>query len=200
VDLGRWILGEACRQLARWSADPRLAGVKVSVNVSSRQFEQPDFVSLVLEQLAANGVEPSRLTLELTESLLIDNIDDVTAKMSALGRQGVGFALDDFGTGFSSLSYLKRLPFNELKIDQGFVRAIDIDANDLAIAGMVLALGRSLGLAVVAEGVETEAQRQVLAGIGCERFQGYLFSRPLPAADFADYARRHASQAEVEAG
>lgn len=200
VDLGRWILGEACRQLARWSADPRLAGVKVSVSVSSRQFEQPDFVALVLEQLAANGVEPSRLTLELTESLLIDNIDDVTAKMSALGRQGVGFSLDDFGTGFSSLSYLKRLPFNELKIDQGFVRAIDIDANDLAIARMVMALGRSLGLAVVAEGVETEAQRQVLAGNGCERFQGYLFSRPLPAADFADYARRHAPAVAAEAG
>ncbi len=200
VELGRWILGEACRQLAQWSEDPRLAGLKVSVNVSSRQFEQADFVPLVLEQVAASGIEPSRLNLELTESLLIDNIDDVTAKMSALGRQGVGFALDDFGTGFSSLSYLKRLPFNELKIDQGFVRAIDTDANDLAIARMVVALGRSLGLAVVAEGVETEAQRAVLAGIGCECFQGYLFSRPLPAADFADFARRHGAEAVAAAG
>ncbi len=200
VDLGRWILGEACRQLAQWRADPRLAGLKVSVNVSSRQFEQADFVSLVLDQVATSGIEPSCLNLELTESLLIDNIEDVTAKMSALGLRGIGFALDDFGTGFSSLSYLKRLPFNELKIDQGFVRAIDVDANDLAIARMIVALGRSLGLAVVAEGVETEAQRSVLAGIGCECFQGYLFSRPLPAVDFAEYARRHAQAAEATVG
>ncbi len=200
VELGRWILGEACRQVAQWHADPRLAGLTVSVNVSSRQFEQPDFVSLVLDQVAASGIDPSRLSLELTESLLIDNIDDVTAKMSALGQRGIGFALDDFGTGFSSLSYLKRLPFNELKIDQGFVRAIDADANDLAIARMIVALGRSLGLAVVAEGVETPAQRSVLAGIGCECFQGYLFSRPLPAADFAEYVRRHAAAAEAAAG
>lgn len=202
LELGRWILGEACRQLAQWRDDPQLAGLTVSVNVSSRQFEQPDFVSQVLGQVVSSGIEPSRLNLELTESLLIDNIEDVTSKMSALGRQGIGFALDDFGTGFSSLSYLKRLPFNELKIDQGFVRDIDADANDLAIARMVVALGRSLGLAVVAEGVETEVQRDVLAGIGCEYFQGYLYSRPLPAGDFEAFARRHmaAIEAAVEAG
>lgn len=198
LPLGRWILGEACRQLAQWQRDPLLAGLQVSVNVSSRQFEQPDFVSQVLEHVNGSGIEPSRLKLEVTESLLIDNIDDITSKMAALGQQGIGFALDDFGTGFSSLSYLKRLPFDELKIDQGFVRDIEFDPNDLAIARMVVALGRSLGLAVVAEGVETQAQRDVLADIGCECFQGYLFSRPLPAAEFAQFARRRA--AEVTAG
>lgn len=144
----------------------------------------------MLAILDATGANAERLKLELTESLLLDNMKDIIAKMSALKVSGVGFSLDDFGTGYSSLSYLKRLPLHELKIDQGFVRDILTDPNDAAIAKMVVALAESMGLAVIAEGVETEAQRDALAGLGCHAYQGYLFSRPLPLAEFEAFAVR----------
>ena len=127
------------------------------------------------------------LKLELTESLLVENVEGVIAKMNALKAKGVGFALDDFGTGYSSLSYLKRLPLDQLKIDQGFVKDILTDTNDAAIAKMVVALAESLGLAVIAEGVEIEAQRAFLARQGCHAYQGYLFSRPLPLHEFEQF-------------
>lgn len=183
VPLGHWVLETACRQLVRWAADPVLSRLSMGVNVSSRQFQQFDFVHQVLATLEKTGADARRLKLELTESLLVDNIEDVATKMKALRARGVCFSLDDFGTGFSSLAYLKSLPLDELKIDQGFVRHIEADPNDMAIARTVVALGQSLGLTVTAEGVETEAQRQTLVDLGCQRCQGYLFGRPAPVEE-----------------
>ncbi len=156
----------------------------MAVNVSAHQFMEPDFVKQVAAALQRSGADPAALKLELTESLLADNIDDVIGKMTALRVGGVAFSLDDFGTGYSSLSYLKRLPLAHLKIDQSFVRDLLFDPNDAAIARTIVALGDSLGLAVIAEGVETDGQHQFLLAIGCETFQGYLFARPLPIAQF----------------
>jgi len=154
------------------------------VNVSARQFRHPEFVQQVQNALLQNGADPRLLKLELTESLLLTDSQEAIMKMSALRSLGVRFALDDFGTGYSSLSYLKMLPLQQLKIDQSFVRDVLTDANDAAIASTVLALGRSLGFDVVAEGVETEGQLQFLLGQGCTLFQGYLFGRPVPIGDF----------------
>ncbi len=183
LPLGAWVLETACLQLARWARQPTRAHLTVAVNVSARQFHQSDFVEQVLDTLKRTGAPAQRLKLELTESLLVTQIEDVIVKMNALKGQGVGFSLDDFGTGYSSLSYLKRLPLDQLTIDQGFVRDILVDANDAAIAKMVVALADSLGLAVIAEGVETAAQRDFLGSLGCYAYQGYLFSRPLPLAE-----------------
>jgi diguanylate cyclase (GGDEF)-like protein/PAS domain S-box-containing protein len=182
--LGHWVLETACKTLADWSAQDDLKHLSVSVNVSARQFRQPHFVAEVMTILERSGADPHRLKLELTESLLVDDVEDIIVKMSALQSRGVGFSLDDFGTGYSSLSHLKRLPLDQLKIDQGFVRDILTDPNDLAIARMVVALADSLGLVVIAEGVELAAQRELLAQIGCDAYQGYLFSRPLPREQF----------------
>lgn len=192
LPLGRWVLETACKQLAAWAARPEMSHLVMAVNVSARQFRQPDFVEEVATILHANGAKPERLRLELTESVLVDNVEDVIVKMNALRAMGVGFSLDDFGTGYSSLSYLKRLPLDELKIDQGFVRDILTDPDDAAIAKMVVALADSLGLSVIAEGVETEAQRAFLAGLGCHNYQGYLFSRPLPIDEFEAFAEKKA--------
>lgn len=189
VPLGSWVLETACRQLAAWAAEPTLSSLVVAVNVSARQFGHPDFVAQVKTAIAGSGVNPQRLKLELTESLLVDNVEATIAKMTALKALGVSFALDDFGTGYSSLSYLKRLPLDQLKIDQSFVRDVLCDSNDAAIARTIVALGQSLGLSVIAEGVETEAQREFLAHHGCPLYQGYLFSRPVPAAEFVDRVR-----------
>ncbi|MBY0409240.1 MAG: EAL domain-containing protein, partial [Burkholderiaceae bacterium] len=187
LPLGQWVLQAACEQLALWSSQslqPRLALLTVSVNVSERQFRQADFVEQVMATLERTGARASHLKLELTEGLLVSEVEDVIAKMAALRAHGVLFSLDDFGTGYSSLSYLKRLPLDQLKIDQGFVRDILLDPNDEAIARMVIVLAESLGLSVIAEGVETQAQQALLAHHGCYAYQGYLFSRPLPLPDF----------------
>jgi diguanylate cyclase (GGDEF)-like protein/PAS domain S-box-containing protein len=188
--LGHWVMETACTQLACWATQPSMADLTLAVNVSARQFHQHDFVQQVQAVLAQTGANPHRLKLELTESLLVTHVEDVIAKMTALKQLGVGFSLDDFGTGFSSLSYLKRLPLDQLKIDQGFVRDILLDANDAAISKMVVALADTLGLSVIAEGVETEAQRDFLAGQGCYAYQGYLCSRPLPLTDFEAFVAR----------
>jgi diguanylate cyclase (GGDEF)-like protein/PAS domain S-box-containing protein len=185
LPLGQWVLESACTQLASWGARADTAGLNMAVNVSARQFRHPDFVGQVLAVVARTGANPRRLKLELTEGLLIDNVEDTVAKMIALKAQGIGFSLDDFGTGYSSLSYLKRLPLDQLKIDQSFVRDVLGNANDATIARTIITLGQSLGLAVIAEGVETEAQHNFLAQHNCDAFQGYLFSRPL-AADLID--------------
>ncbi len=192
LPLGHWVLETACRQLAAWATQPDLAHLTVAVNVSARQFRQTDFVAQVLAVLTETGANPQRLKLELTESLLVANVEEVIEKMHALKTRGVGFSLDDFGTGYSSLAYLKRLPLDQLKIDQSFVRDVLTDPNDAAIARTVVALAQSLGLGVIAEGVEVEAQREFLASFGCHAYQGYLFGRPLPADDFERFAR-HAS-------
>ena len=193
LPLGQWVLETACAQLAAWASQPGRAPLTVAVNVSALQFHQGDFVAQVMATLQRSGANPQRLKLELTESLLVHDVEGIIAKMSALQAQGVGFSLDDFGTGYSSLSYLKRLPLNQLKIDQGFVRDILQDANDAAIAKMVVALANTLGLAVIAEGVETAAQRDFLAAQGCHAYQGYLFSRPLPIAEFEAFMQQGAA-------
>jgi diguanylate cyclase (GGDEF)-like protein/PAS domain S-box-containing protein len=186
--LGQWVMDTACTQLACWAAQPELAHLTVAVNVSAHQFRQAGFVGQVLATLESTGANPQRLKLELTESALVANVEDVIGKMNALKAEGVGFALDDFGTGYSSLSYLKRLPLDQLKIDQSFVRDVLSDPNDASIATTIIALARSLGLGVIAEGVETELQREFLANAGCHAYQGYLFSRPLPVEDFDKFA------------
>ena len=183
IPIGQWVLVSACEQLATWAAVPGLAHVNVAVNVSARQFHHPDFVSQVRSALDSTGANPQRLKLELTESLLVDDMEEIIAKMTMLKGHGIGFSLDDFGTGYSSLAYLKRLPLDQLKIDQGFVRDILNDSNDAAISRMIIVLAESLGLEVIAEGVETEAQMNFLAKQGCHVYQGYLFSRPIPPKD-----------------
>ncbi|WP_326534175.1 EAL domain-containing protein [Pseudorhodoferax sp.] len=179
--LGHRVLEVACTQLAAWRAQPALSGLTMAVNVSARQFRHTDFVRQVRSVLEQTGADPQRLKLELTESVLVDDMQAIVSKMGALKDLGVRFALDDFGTGYSSLTYLKKLPLDQLKIDQSFVRDVLTDANDSAIARTVIRLAQSLGLNVIAEGVETAAQRDILASEGCEAFQGYFFSRPLPA-------------------
>ncbi len=180
LPLGAWVLETACIQLTKWASRVETAHLTIAVNVSAREFRQDEFVDRVMAVLKSTGADPKRLKLELTESLLVTNMDATIVKMTELRGLGVGFSLDDFGTGFSSLSYLKRLPLDQLKIDQSFVRDILVDANDAAISKMVIALADSMGLAVIAEGVENEQQRQVLAELGCNEYQGYLFSHPLP--------------------
>lgn len=189
LPLGQWVLETACLQLVAWSDQPSAAHLLVAVNVSARQFHQNDFVDQVLQVLKRTGANPHQLKLELTESMLVTNVQDVIAKMNALKTIGVGFSLDDFGTGYSSLSYLKRLPLDQLKIDKSFVEHVLSDSNDAAIARMVIVLAQSLGLAVIAEGVETEAQRDYLVAMGCHFFQGYLYGRPLPIEDLASFLK-----------
>jgi len=178
LPLGQWVLETACRQLVSWSRGAETARLTVSVNVSARQFHHPAFVDRVLSVIEETGANPERLKLELTESLLLSDVDDVIDKMTALKDRGVGFSLDDFGTGYSSLAYLKRLPLDQLKIDQSFVSDIVTNGNDAAITSAIVALAHNLGLSVIAEGVETEAQCEHLARQGCHAYQGYLFGRP----------------------
>lgn len=188
LPLGLWVLETACRQLSAWAKLPATAHLTLAVNISVRQFRQPDFVGQVVQTLGGTGADPHRLKLELTESLLVNDMEDIVDKMTALRATGVGFSLDDFGTGYSSLSYLKRLPLDQLKIDQCFVKGLLIDRSDAAIAKMIVVLGQSLGIAVIAEGVEIAAQRDLLARQGCHAYQGYLFSRPLPIDAFDQLA------------
>ena len=190
LPIGNWVLETACRQLAQWASQPGMAHLTVAVNVSAKQFHQRDFVDRVLMTLERTGANPHRLKLELTESLLVADVEGVIVKMNALKAAGVAFSLDDFGTGYSSLSYLQRLPLDQLKIDQGFIRDILINRNDAAIAKMVVALADSLGLTVIPEGVETEAQREFLMNLGCRHFQGYLFSKPLPIDELEAFVKR----------
>jgi diguanylate cyclase (GGDEF)-like protein len=191
MPLGQWVLETACEQLAAWAARPETAALKVAVNVSARQFQQADFVEQVIATLRRTGANPRRLTLELTESLLVHDVEDVIRKMHELKSQGVSFALDDFGIGYSSLYFLKRLPLDQLKIDRSFVNHVLTDPNDAAIANMIVALGQTLGIEVLAEGIETVEQRDFLSNSGCYNYQGYFFSRPLPLESFERFACEH---------
>jgi diguanylate cyclase (GGDEF)-like protein/PAS domain S-box-containing protein len=182
LQLGQWVLEAACKQLVEW-ADTR-AHLTVAVNVSAYQFRQPGFVEQVLGVIERTGANPKKLKLELTESLLVVDVERTVNKMNVLKAKGIGFVLDDFGTGYSSLAYLKRLPLDQLKIDKSFVRDVLTNPNDAAIARTILVLGHTLGLDVIAEGVETQNQRDFLAQNGCRAYQGYLFSRPVPAEQF----------------
>lgn len=185
--IDRWVLEVACLTLKNWERDPRTRDLQLSVNVGAREMSRTDFVDTVKNALAASGARADRLTLELTEHVMLDDIDVVTAVMSSLQELGLHFALDDFGTGYSSLSYLKRLPINTLKIDRSFVRDIETDKSDREIVHTILNVARSLRLPVIAEGVETELQAVLLRQLGCHGFQGYLFGRPMPIEAFTAY-------------
>ena len=184
LHIGQWVLHSACTQLARWQEQPQWAHLQLSVNVSARQFRQSDFVHQVIETLQVTGARAHLLTLELTESLVLDNVEDAIDKMHQLRTKGVRFSVDDFGTGYSSLAYLTRLPLHQLKIDQSFVRNLGSRETDDVIVQTIIGMGRNLDLEVIAEGVETEAQKAILAGHGCDLYQGYLLARPMPVADF----------------
>lgn len=182
--LGRWVLEAACACLAGWAEQADTAPLTLAVNVSAHQFRQRDFVNDVLHVVRASGANPARLKLELTETVLVNDIDDAVSKISALKEHGIRFSLDDFGTGYSSLSYLRFLPLEQLKIDRSFIHRIPDNGNDVAVVQAIIAMAHKLGLSVVAEGVETEQQLAFLAGQGCNAYQGFLFSKPVPIGEF----------------
>ncbi len=184
LPIGHWILRQGCETLADWTNYPETRELKLAVNISSRQLSQADFVEQVRAILAETGANPALLKLEITESVILDNVEETIAKMHAVRELGVNFSMDDFGTGYSSLSYLQKLPLEQLKIDQSFVRNMAFNNHDSAIIRTILALGKNLDLNVIAEGVETEVQREHLANYGCRVFQGYLFGRPVSAEQF----------------
>lgn len=190
LPIGQWVLDTACAQLKSWQQNPLTHNLVLAVNVSAKQFFQVDFVEQVQATLQRHDVDPTRLKLELTESMLVDNINDIIGKMNALSKTGVRFSLDDFGTGYSSLQYLKMLPLNQLKIDQSFVRDIVTDSSDRAIVRTIITMAHSLDINVIAEGVETEEQRQYLLDNGCTHYQGYLFSKPIPIDAFEALIRK----------
>jgi EAL domain-containing protein (putative c-di-GMP-specific phosphodiesterase class I) len=184
LPIGQWVLETACAQLKTWRNKPQTRGLLLAVNVSARQFHQTDFVEQVLAILKKTAIEPNRLKLELTESMVLKDIDDTIKKMQALKAIGVGFSMDDFGTGYSSLSYLTQLPLDQLKIDQSFVHNISIKHTDAVIVQTIIGMANNLGMEVIAEGVETDAQRVFLKRFGCPLYQGDLFSKPVPLEAF----------------
>ncbi len=190
VEIGQWVMREACQQLLRWSRQPQYQHLVLSVNVSPKQCLQPNFVDQVQALVAETGIDPSKLKLELTESMLVANVEDIIDKMVTLKQTGVCFSLDDFGTGYSSLSYLKRLPFDQLKIDQSFIRDMLQGSDHESIVKAIISLGQSLRLEVLAEGVETEAQLHRLKWLGCHAFQGYYFTKPLPIGQFEAFVEK----------
>ncbi|MBA5689217.1 EAL domain-containing protein [Duganella sp. LX47W] len=196
LPIGDWVLEQACAQLHAWRRDPAMCELVLAINVSARQFRQHQFVEHVRHALQRYHLPPGVLKLELTESILVDNIEETIATMKELKALGIKFSLDDFGTGYSSLQYLKRLPLDQLKIDQSFVRDLATDGSDQAIVSTITGMATSLNLDVIAEGVETQVQRQRLEAAGCLHYQGYLFGRPLPLAEFEQLVRRCGSAAD----
>ncbi|MGZ5050879.1 MAG: bifunctional diguanylate cyclase/phosphodiesterase [Methylobacter sp.] len=184
LPIGQWVLNTACEQIKRWMQNEHTQYLQLAVNVSARQFHQSDFVDQVCRALDHNAIPPESLKLELTESLVLDDIDDTILKMNALREIGVCFSMDDFGTGYSSLAYLTQLPLDQLKIDQSFVRNIGVKPTDAVIVQTIIGMANNLGIEVIAEGVESEAQRIFLEQCGCSLCQGYLFSKPVPIAEF----------------
>ncbi len=184
LPVGQWVLETACAQIKTWETNPQTRDLLLAVNVSAKQFRQHDFVSLVHTAVQRHDINPNRLKLELTESLLLDDIEAAAATMNALNYLGIRFSLDDFGTGYSSLQYLKRLPLDQIKIDQSFVRDITSDPSDRTIVRTIIAIAGSFNLNVIAEGVETEQQLARLVNKGCNHYQGYLFGMPLPIEEF----------------
>jgi diguanylate cyclase (GGDEF)-like protein/PAS domain S-box-containing protein len=184
VPIGTWVLRKACLQLKTWELYPHTKNLSLAVNVSAKQFRMPDFVDQVRTILHETDACPSKLKLELTESMVLENVEDTILKMNQLKQYGISFSMDDFGTGYSSLRYLKLLPLKQLKIDQGFVRDMTDDANDAVIVRTIIAMTKAMGLEVIAEGVETKAQHDFLEAHGCHNFQGYLFAKPVPIEEF----------------
>ncbi len=199
VPIGRWVVREACRQVRIWQEIPELRGMRIAVNVSARQFRDPRFLDDVKEILAETGVNPRAIELELTESTLMEDTKSAQTLLYELKRLGIWIALDDFGTGYSSLGYLRRFPFDTLKVDRSFVSDILVDDGCAAITSAIVAMANRLGLHVVAEGVETEGQRDYLVELGCEQIQGYFYSRPLPVPQFEAWAAGRITTASLEA-
>jgi EAL domain-containing protein (putative c-di-GMP-specific phosphodiesterase class I) len=184
LPIGKWVLETVCAQMALWQDLESFQNLVIAVNVSAKQFRQPDFVEQVKYALSSQGISPTCLKLEMTESLVLDNVDDAVKKMKALKDFGVTISMDDFGTGYSSLSYLKRLPLDQIKIDQSFVRSITIENADKVMVMTIIDLGMNFEVDVIAEGVETEEQFKLLQRYGCANFQGYLFGKPVPIEQF----------------
>jgi len=184
IPIGHWIMETACAQIKRWESDPMTRDLQVAVNVSACQFHDPSFVELVVEMLSRHQIKPGNLKLELTESLVLDNVEEAIMKMQALKSYGVLFSMDDFGTGFSSLSYLTKLPLDQLKIDQSFIRNMCMNNRDAVVVQTIIGMANNLGIEVIAEGVESEIQRKFLEQNKCNLCQGYLFSQPLPVDSF----------------
>ncbi|MCD8512856.1 MAG: EAL domain-containing protein [Nitrincola sp.] len=184
LPIGQWVLNESCQQLAIWQQSEKSKHLILAVNISPKQFQQQNFVDTLLECIQKHNIQPSSLKLEITESMLLDDVDETVAKIDTLKKHGISFSLDDFGTGYSSLSYLKRLPLDQLKIDKSFVTDMSQDQHHADIARTIVSLAKSMDLAVIAEGVETEEQLKMLESFGCYAFQGYYFSRPLTLEDF----------------
>jgi EAL domain-containing protein (putative c-di-GMP-specific phosphodiesterase class I) len=199
LPIGHWVIAAAAAQIVAWSEAPGTRDLRLAVNVSARQFRQPEFVYEVQQILACAQADPTRLKIELTESVVVNDIDDTLEKMRALRALGIGFSLDDFGTGNSSLSYLSQLPLDQLKIDKSFVINLPDNRNNAIIAQTIITMAASLGLDVIAEGVETAAQRAFLKRHGCNSYQGYFFSRPLPLAEFESFVTG-AAQRRAPAG
>ena len=195
VPIGRWVLHHACQRLKAWEHDEVTADLSIAVNVSARQFREAGFIDDVRDLIAFSKINPHRLKIEITESMLVDDIDEVVAKMQTLQDLGVSFALDDFGTGYSSLSYVKKLPLDQLKIDRSFVRDVLIDPNDAAICRAIVAMGQTLGLQTIAEGVETPEQWEFLTAAGCPLAQGYHFAKPMKEADLIDWLKTQTASA-----
>jgi EAL domain-containing protein (putative c-di-GMP-specific phosphodiesterase class I) len=184
IKIGYWVLQQACAQIKAWEADPVLSKIRLSVNISAKQFLYVNFIKELKIILSDTGIDPDKLKLELTETAVIDNIEDVIQKFKVLRGLGVRISLDDFGMGHSSLVYLKKLPVTQIKIDQSFVHDIVTDSNDAAIIQMILAIGRTIQCNIVAEGVENIEQFELLRHFGCEYYQGFYFSRPVTPAAF----------------
>jgi diguanylate cyclase (GGDEF)-like protein/PAS domain S-box-containing protein len=198
IPIGLWVMEMACTLLKARACDARNAALDIAVNVSARQFRQADFVAQVQGVLEASGANPACLKLELTESLVLEDVKDSIEKMQAIKRLGVKFAMDDFGTGYSSLAYLAQLPLDQIKIDQSFVHKLPGNRNEETIARTIIAMGRGLEMDVIAEGVETQAQHNFLDNCGCHAYQGYLFSRPLPLDEFEDFVKRSDARFSLE--
>jgi diguanylate cyclase (GGDEF)-like protein/PAS domain S-box-containing protein len=193
VPIGDWVIVQGFKQLKRWQQYVETKDLKLSINVSADQFHQADFVAKIFNGIEQFDIDPTLITLELTESVVLQRVDQAIEKMLELKSRGISFSLDDFGTGYSSLSYLKLLPLDQVKIDSSFVRDISFDPDDAAIVRAILAMSDSLGLSVIAEGVETQVQREFLFDHGCLHYQGYLFGRPVPIENFSAHAS-HASK------
>lgn len=192
LPIGRWVLETACASLKRWESHPQLRKLTLAVNISPVQFHHVDFITEVQSIIHASGINPKQLELELTENLVLENVNEAIAKMIALKALGVRFSMDDFGTGYSSLQYIKSLPLDRLKIDQSFVRDILTDPGDAMMVQTIVSMARNFGYEVIAEGVEAEGQMHALTQLGCDMYQGYLFSRPIPLAAFEQLIDRGA--------
>jgi len=190
LPIGQWVIEMACAQIKSWQRNALTRHLTLSVNVSAKQFHESRFVEQVSAAVKRHSVNPMLLKLEPTESVLLENIEKTISTMRGLKAVGVSFALDDFGTGYSSLQYLKKLPLTQLKIDQSFVRDLVLDTNDQAIVRTIIAMAKVLNLEVIAEGVETQMQKDILQNQGCDLYQGYLFGMPLPVKEFEKNLKR----------